>query len=450
MAGQADLDTCLDHGRIGLFQILIFLLCGLVTMIDGFNTQVIGMVAPAIASAWHTPTAAFGAVFVPGLIGGMLGPLVLGGAGDRFGRKPVLVASILLFSGVSLLTPLTTTIPQLALVRLVSGFGLGGALPGLVAITSDYAPKAVRAKVTGLMYCSFPFGSVLAGVVAAQMIPVWGWGSVFYVGSIFPLLLLPLFVAVVPESARFLQLKGRTAALAKVLKRINADVEWNGQVSTSAGPAHSSVAGLFVDGRAMGTVLLWIALFLSLLLSVFMVSWLPLLAHDSGIDAKSAVLAVSAWNIGGIIGCYLIGRLSARLGLIATIGWAYIVGAVGVALLGLAGHSGPILLGGAFISGTFVVGAQMCVIGIAANFYDSSRRATGVGWSLGSGKFGAVVGPMIGGVLIGGGMSMLALFGIGGLVSLGAALATFGLGPASRRVSIRASRPDGFIADPVV
>ncbi len=186
-------------------------------------------------------------------------------------------------------------------------------------------------------------------------------------------------------------------------------------------------------------------LFLSLLLSVFMVSWLPLVARSAGVDVRSAVLAVSAWNLGGILGCYLIGRFSARLGLSRTVGLAYGLGAPCVVLLGLASQSGAILLAAAFVAGMFVVGAQMCVIGLSASFYDSYRVSTGVGWALGAGKLGSVVGPLIGGVLIGAGMSMPAMFGIAGMVSLVAALAVLGLGPASKGVP--PARPASARAD---
>lgn len=200
---ETDLDSLIDAGRISRFQIMVITLCAVMVMIDGFDTQVIGMVAPAIAASWHVPPAAFGAVFGIGLFGGLLGALSLGDAGDRFGRKPVLIASILLFAVFSLLTPLASTIQSLTIVRFIAGFGMGGALPGLIAITSEYSPKAVRANVTALMYCGFPVGSILAGVVAAQMAPHFGWQSVFYVGGTLPLVLLPIFVWLVPESIRF-------------------------------------------------------------------------------------------------------------------------------------------------------------------------------------------------------------------------------------------------------
>jgi AAHS family 4-hydroxybenzoate transporter-like MFS transporter len=431
MAAEADLDAVIDSGRLGRFQLLVIALCALMVMIDGFDTQVIGMVAPSIAAAWHVAPAAFGPVFGLGLFGGLIGVVTLGSAGDRFGRKPVLVAAILLFATVSLLTPLTASLPALIAVRFVAGFGLGGALPGLIAITSEYSPRAVRANVTALMYCGFPLGSVIAGLVSAQMVPRLGWSSVFYVGSLVPLALLPVFVWVVPESVRFLAVRGDHARVAKILARMGCSATWNGKLAQAAPTRGSSVARLFTGGRAMGTALLWTTLFLSLLVTVFMVSWLPLVARAAGIDIRSSVLAVSAWNVGGIVGCYVIGRLRNRYGPVKPIALAYGLGAVGVALLGCVGNSGLELLVAALVAGMLTVGAQMCIIGLSASFYDTSLRATGVGWSLGAGRVGAVVGPVIGGVLIGAGLSTPALFFVAGLVSLAAAVAVFAMGGAA-------------------
>jgi AAHS family 4-hydroxybenzoate transporter-like MFS transporter len=436
------LDDCLDHSRIGRFQILVYGLCALMAMVDGYDTQAIGMVAPAIATAWRVGPAAFSGVFGSALFTAFLGALALGGASDRFGRKKVLVGSILLFACASLLTPFTQNVQALAVVRLIAGFGLGGALPNLVATTSELAPKGVRTKVAALMFCSFPLGSVLAGVIAAQIIPLWGWGSVFLVDSLFALALLPMFVAVVPESVRFLAEKGDAAGVAKILERIDSEMVWDGRLVRLAGPPRSSVAGLFIGGRALGTVLLWICMFLSLLLSVFMVSWLPLVARANGIDAKSAVLAISAWNVGGIIGAYLISVVAGRMGLIRTVSICYVVGAAGVFALGFSGQSGGLLLPTAFGAGLFMIGAQMSMVGLAAGFYDASRRATGVGWFLGWGKFGAVVGPTIGGLMIASGMTMPVLFGIASVVSLAAAVIVAAFGPASQRLSAATAAAD--------
>jgi AAHS family 4-hydroxybenzoate transporter-like MFS transporter len=432
---EADLEALLDDGRLGPFQILIIALCGVMAMIDGFDTQVIGLVAPSIAAAWHVPAPAFGPVFSLGLFGGLLGVLTLGTAGDRFGRKPVLLGSIFLFASVSLLTPFTHSLPQLIAVRVISGFGLGGALPGLIAVTSEYAPRKIRTNVTALMYCGFPLGSVLAGVVSAQLIPVYGWPSVFYLGSLVPLALLPVFALVVPESVRFLAIKGQKDKAS----RINPDARWSGAMATPRVHGGGSLAGLFADGRALGTLLLWLTLFMSLLLTVFLVSWVPLVAHAAGLGIKTAVLAVSAFNLGGILGCFLIGRITRVLGPTIPISLGYALGGVCVAVLGFASQSGSAFLLTAFVAGLFAVGAQMSAIGLVASFYDTSMRSTGVGWALGSGRVGAVVGPLIGGVLIGMGMPMPALFLVAGCVSLVAALAILGLGRASRRVQAQAA-----------
>jgi AAHS family 4-hydroxybenzoate transporter-like MFS transporter len=265
------------------------------------------------------------------------------------------------------------------------------------------------------------------------MVPFLGWSSVFYVGSLVPLALLPVFAWVVPESVRFLALRGDHERVAKLLARMRCSATWSGRLTQVSHEQRSPVARLFTDGRAMGTALLWTALFLSLLLTVFMVSWLPLVARAAGIDIRSSVLAVSAWNVGGIVGCYVIGRLRNRYGPVKPIALAYGLGAVAVALLGWVGNSGLELLVAALVGGILTVGAQMCIIGLSASFYDTSLRATGVGWSLGAGRVGAVVGPLIGGVLIAAGLSTPALFFVAGLVSLAAALAVFAMGSAARQ-----------------
>lgn len=404
-------------------------------MIDGFDTQVIGMVAPAIAATWHIAPAAFGRVFAVGLLGGLIGVLTLGPAGDRFGRKPVLIGAIALFASTTLLTVLTTSVAALTEVRFVAGFGMGGALPGLLAVTSEILPTAHRARITALMYCGFPFGSVLAGIVAAQMLPRFGWPSVFYIGSIAPLALLPLFAWWLPESVHFLARKGQRTRVEKILSRIDTSARWNGRQARSVDAQRASIRSLFEQGRALGTLVLWLTLFLSLLLTVFLVSWLPLLAHNAGIGLRSSVLAVSALNIGGIIGCYVIGKLSDRYGASKPIALGYGLGGLGVALIGYVGHSGVGLLATAFAAGMLTVGAQMCAIGLAASFYEASVRGTGVGWALGSGRLGAVVGPAIGGVLVGAGLSMQSLFLVAGFVSVGAALAALSMSGAIRRVT---------------
>ena len=384
-------------------------LCALMAMVDGLDTQTIGLVAPAIASAWHVAPADFGPVFGSSLFSGMIGAFLLGQAADRFGRKAVLTVAMLLFALSSLATPLTHTLPALLEVRLVTGFGLGGAIPIIIAVTSEAAPRALRLNIVSLMYCGFPLGSMIGSLAAARMIPSLGWASVFYLGGAIPLLLLVLVVALIPASRN----APRTPA-------------------SAPGP-RPTVGALFADGRAPGTLLLWAALFLSLLLTVFLVNWMPLVTRRAGLSIAVAVLGVGALNFGGIVGTFLIGWVCKRMGSVIPIALSYALGTLAVCAIGFAADSKMLLLGTAFIAGLLTVGSQMCTIALSASFYESELRATGVGWAFGVGRIGAVVGPVLGGILIGYGVSIPALFLTAGAVSLGAALAVLAAGQSANR-----------------
>jgi AAHS family 4-hydroxybenzoate transporter-like MFS transporter len=339
----------------------------------------------------------------------MIGAFLLGQAADRFGRKAVLGAAIVLFALSSLATPLTHTLRALLGIRLVTGFGLGGAIPIIIAITSEAAPRPLRLNIVSLMYCGFPLGAMGGSLAAARMIPTLGWPSVFYLGGAIPLLLLPLVALLVPATRKTVR------------------------PPVAATSPRSTVAALFTDGRATGTLLLWTALFLSLLLTVFLVNWMPLVTQEAGLGMSTAVLGVGALSLGGIVGTFLIGWACKRARSVLPIAISYALGALAVCAIGLAARSSTLLLGTAFIAGLLTVGSQMCTIALSASFYESELRATGVGWAFGIGRIGAVVGPVLGGILIGYGISTPALFLTAGPVALGAALAVLAAGQSADR-----------------
>jgi MFS transporter, AAHS family, 4-hydroxybenzoate transporter len=436
------LDRALDSTKITAFQSTIIGLCALMAMIDGMDTQAIGLVAPAIASDWHVPAPAFGPVFGSSLFSGLIGALMVGQAGDRFGRKPVLLFSVLVLALGSLATPLTHSVSGLLIVRLVTGFGLGGALPIIISITSEFSPQRLRLNIVALMYCGFPFGSVLGGVLAAQLIPRFGWASIFYIGGVVPFILLPAFALIMPESISFLAANGKRDRVEALSKRLGLQA---GDLTVVDGnpEARASIRRLFAEGRAIGTLFLWTTLFLSLLLTVFLVNWMPLVTHHAGLGIKSAVLGVAALNLGGIIGCFLIGWISRRFSSIVPIAVAYALGGAAVALIGLVVQSGPMLLAVSFVAGILTVGSQMCAVALSASYYESALRSTGVGWALGIGRIGAIIGPVIGGVLIARHVSTPVLFLIAGAVSLGASAAVFGIARITRR-----RNPAQFFATP--
>jgi AAHS family 4-hydroxybenzoate transporter-like MFS transporter len=425
MAEQSDLEAVIDSSPLSPYQLFVIALCALVAMMDGFDTQSVAFVAPEITRIWGVAPSAFGAVFGAGLFGGLIGAMIFGIAGDRLGRKPTLIAGVLIFAVGSLVTSLVDTMGDLIVVRFATGLGLGGSLPSFIALASDYAPRRLRATLVAIMFCGFPLGAVIGGIASAQLIPVFGWTSVFLLGAVLPLAVLPVFVLCVAESLHVLAAHDRAPEIHRILVRMGCAAQWNGTWVMRERPSRMPAVNLFSQGRATGTLLLWLSLFLSLLLTYFLINWLPIVARQTGHGIQSAVLAVAMLNLGAVVGCVIIGRLADWLGQAKVIGWAYALGAVFIGLIGYAGHSGTQLLATTFIAGFFSIGAQMCTVALCTSFYDSAIRATGVGWAMGVGRIGAIAGPVLGGYLIGTAIAVPTLFLIAGLISLGAAATLF-------------------------
>jgi AAHS family 4-hydroxybenzoate transporter-like MFS transporter len=426
---QLSLERLVDDSPLGGGQIMIIVICALVAVVDGFDTQSIGLVAPTIAAAWHVEPSRFGMVFGAGLFGSLIGALVLGTCADRFGRRPPLLVAVALFAATTLMTPFASSLPVLAIMRLVTGVGLGGALPNIISLTSEYAPAKLRGTLVALMFCGFPLGAVIGGVAAAGIIPAFGWETVFYVGAAIPALLLPIIWAVLPESVRFLAMRQDRARIEQVLERMRWPAQWDGALDSGPPALRSPIASLFASGKAWGTVLLWATLFLSLLLTYFLVNWMPIIARQNGIGMTAAVLAVAALNLGAIVGCLAIGRLSDRHGQpTVVIGCAFGLGALAITSIGVCEHWVAALLAATFLAGVCSIGAQMCTIALCASFYETSLRVTGVGWAIGIGRIGSIVGPVLGGVLIAAGMAAVPLFILVGAMSAGSAIAIVALG----------------------
>src|SRR5882757_4657748 len=426
---KVSLESIVDNSPLGRGQIMIIVICALIAVVDGFDTQSIGLVAPAIAAAWQVAPSRFGMVFSAGLFGILLGALAFGLCGDRFGRRPALIAAVALFAATTSITPFAFSLSVLGLVRLATGLGLGGALPGIISITSEYALAKLCGTLVALMFCGFPLGAVIGGIVSAGMIPAFGWPSVFYLGAAIPAFLLPVIWAVLPESVRFLAMKQNRAGIERVLERMRWPAQWDGVLGSAPLETRSPVASLFASGKALGTVLLWTTLFLSLLLTYFLVNWMPIIARQNGIGMSAAVLAVAALNLGAIVGCLSIGRLCDRHGEpTVVIGCAFGLGAMAITSIGICEHWVPALLAVTFLAGVFSIGAQMCTIALCASFYETSLRVTGVGWAIGIGRIGSIVGPVLGGVLIAAGMAAVPLFILVGAMSVGSAIAIVVLG----------------------
>jgi AAHS family 4-hydroxybenzoate transporter-like MFS transporter len=437
-AASSTVASDLDARELSPYQLRIVIVCGLIAMLDGFDTQAIAFLAPEIALQWGVPFAGFGAVFGAGLVGGMLGAMLFGLAGDRFGRKPCLLASMLLFGVTSLATVMAHSIDGLTAYRFITGIGLGGAIPIIVALTSEYAPARMRATLITSMFCGFPLGAAIGGLASAKIITAYGWKAVFVVGGVLPLAVIPLVMWLLPESIAFLLNRGKLIDANRILDRIGVP-HATGPVlaAVKAAPGASQVKMLFIDGRAFGTLLLWMTFFFSLALTYFLINWIPSVSRQAGVAAEGAIIGVAMLNLGSIFGCLLLGRVIDRVGPFKVIGPAYALAALAIAALGYA-DSAAMLGAIAFTVGFLALGAQMCVVALAAVFYEPQYRATGVGGAMSVGRLGAVAGPVIGGVLVGLGMSSRDIFFFTAATSVLAAVSVWAMGRLTRPKVVRA------------
>src|SRR6201747_2989868 len=222
---QTDVADFIDQQPIGGFQIGLLLTCAAVLFLDGFDTQAIGFAAPSLAKEWDLSKGALGPVFSAGLFGLMIGALVFGPLADRIGRKKIIIFSTLAFGLGTLATAFVQDVGTLLAIRFLTGLGLGGAMPNAVAMTSEFSPPRRRATMVRIVFCGFSVGAALGGLLAAALIPQFGWRSVFVVGGLAPLLLVPILMLRLPESVRFLALTGRAhERVAQLLGHINPEV----------------------------------------------------------------------------------------------------------------------------------------------------------------------------------------------------------------------------------
>jgi len=395
----------IDRRSMGAFQIWTVVLGGLVLVLDGFDSLTITYVTPSIAEGMHIPVAQFDVVLTASLIGLMAAALTTGPIADRWGRKWPVILSTLSFAVFSLLSARAGTRAELVALRFLTGIGLGGAMPNVVALASEYVPKRLLSTIVPILFVGMPLGGTLSGFASRAMIPVWGWRSVFLLGGVLPLAIALVLIFALPESIQFLAVRGKDSGrIEKILARIAPEIGRlgaNAMVSSNEEPRKGvPVKHLFTEGRTAGTILLWIPYFLNLLLIYFLGSWLPALLREQGMSVRAAVTASTFVSFGGILGCLVEGPMLRRWGAFVILTVEYALAGLFIGALALIPVSFPLMLAMIFGTGLMIIGAQGGLNALAARFYPVSVRSTGVGWALGIGRIGSIVGPMIGGALL--------------------------------------------------
>jgi MFS transporter, AAHS family, 4-hydroxybenzoate transporter len=427
-ASEIDVAELIDQQPVGGFQIGLLATCAAVLTLDGFDTTSIGFVAPSLAKEWGLTKGALGPVFSAGLFGLMIGALVFGPLADRIGRKKIIILSTLAFGIGALATAFVRDVNTLLAIRFLTGLGLGGAMPNAIAMTSEFSPHRRRATMVMIMFCGFSAVAALVSLLAAALVPQFGWRSVFVVGGVAPLLLVPILALLLPESVRFLALTGRAnARVAQLLTFINPKATFAPAtqfVVHEPGLAGFPVLHLFRDGRTLVTLLLWVVFFMSLLDLYFLTNWLPTVLNDLGASLSEAAAIGSMLQVGGVVGTLALGSVIDRFSFRA-LALVYFIAVFAVGAIGQLSHSVVFVTMAIFAAGFCMVGGQIAANALAAGFYPTSVRATGVGWALGIGRVGSIVGPIVGGMLLTLKWSTASVFVAAAIVALCAALAAF-------------------------
>jgi MFS transporter, AAHS family, 4-hydroxybenzoate transporter len=394
----------IDEQPYSRFQLLTAAMCSALVFTDGFDTQSMGFVAPALVAQLHVTRAALGPILSSGLFGMMVGALVFGPLADRFGRKPIIVISVFLFGILSLLTATATTAQEILIYRFLTGLGLGGAMPNAIALTGEYTPKRFRATGIMTMFVGFTLGGASGGFVAAGLISRFGWQSVFIVGGVCPCIVALAAMAFMPESIRFLVLKGGqerrvTQYLSRIAPRAGISPGVAFEVAEERSPGFV-VKQLFTEGRGAVTLLLWVMFFMNLLDLYFLIGWLPTVMSDAGVAVQTAILIASLFQLGGVTGNLVLGRVIDRTMSFRVLGFLYLFSALCIFFIGGAGGSVPLLVVTVFVTGLACLGSQSSSNALTSTYYPTAIRSTGLGWALGIGRIGSIVGPILGGLLL--------------------------------------------------
>ena len=394
----------IDNSKLGSFQWGIMVLCTICLIMDGFDVQAMGYVAPALIRDWQIPNSSLGPVFSAALFGVLIGSLGTSMLADRIGRRPVLIGASLYFSALTLYTAQVSTVNEMLLIRFLAGIGLGGIMPNSMALVGEYAPS--RSRITAMVIVSngFNAGAALGGFVAAWLIPAFGWRSVFLFGGMIPLVIAALMFFGLPESLQFLVIRQKSPALiAKWLKRIDPNapvgegVEYTAREESKKGvPA----AHLFREGRASVTLLMWVMNFTNLLNLYFLSSWIPTVVRDLGFSTQTAVLAEATVQMGGTLGTFFIGTLTEKFGFVKILVPTFLMACVSISFIGYPGLAVTTLFVVVFLAGLGIMSAQSSINSLSAVFYPTDLRSTGIGFGLGIGRMGAIVGPFLGGQLM--------------------------------------------------
>lgn len=393
----------IDRSPIGGLQIRVFVLCALCLLMDGFDVQVMGFVAPAITEEWGLVPALLGPVFSSGNLGILVGALIFTMVADKIGRRPVIIGATLYFSVLMIITAHATTVQQLLVLRFITGLGLGSIIPNATALIGEFSPKHRRVTLMMAVSVAFTAGAGFGGFVSLALIPRFGWESVFYFGGIVPLFIAAAMYFWLPESLQFMVVRGRRSdEVRRWMRRIDPAAAAPDVTYVAAEERKGGVPAmhLFREGRTPVTLLLWLVNFMNTLIIYSLANWVPTVVRGAGYSNSEAVLVGTILQVGGTIGTLVFAMMIPRLGFIPVLATSFALASLVIAAVGFSLPLLALLGATVFLAGWCSIGAQPGLNALSATFYPTYLRSTGIGWALGFARFGGVVGPLVGGALM--------------------------------------------------
>lgn len=396
-----EINPIIDNARFTRFHWLVVALCALLLIFDGYDLFIYGVVLPVLMAEWGLTPVQAGALGSYALFGMMFGAFIFGPLADRIGRKKGIAICFVMFSLATFLNGFAKTPTEFGIFRFIAGLGCGGLMPNAVALMNEYAPKRARSTLVALMFSGYSLGGVLAAGLGIYVLPRFGWQAMFFAAAV-PLLLLPVILWKLPESVGFLLRQGRDAQARGLLQRVEPGVRLPDGVPLVAADAKGAGVPMFDlvrNGRALGTLMIWVSFFCCLLMVYALGSWLPKLMANAGYSLGSSLSFLLALNFGGMAGAIAGGWLGDRFSLPKVVVAFFAVGTVAIALLGFNSPM-PVLYLLIVIAGATTIGTQILLYANTAQFYPLAMRSTGLGWASGVGRTGAIVGPLLGGSLM--------------------------------------------------
>ncbi|MEB6564622.1 MFS transporter [Acinetobacter towneri] len=401
-SNKININTLIDDAKFTPFHWGVLFWCLMIIIFDGYDLVIYGVALPLLMQEWALSAVQAGLLASTALFGMMFGAMTFGTLSDKLGRKKTIMICVAIFSGFTFLGAFASNPVEFGILRFLAGLGIGGVMPNVVALMTEYAPKRIRSTLVALMFSGYAIGGMTSALLGAWLVPEFGWKIMFYI-AIIPLVALPLIWKFLPESLMYLTNKKEIEQTRSIVQKISPSQQLNGDTEFVLNEVtkgdEAPVKALFQQGRMFSTFMFWIAFFMCLLMVYALGSWLPKLMIQAGYSLGASMIFLFALNIGGMIGAIGGGALADRFHIKKVLTIMFICGAAALILLGF--NSPQIVLYTLIaVAGAATIGSQILLYTFVAQYYPSTVRSTGMGWASGIGRIGAIVGPVLTGALL--------------------------------------------------